>query len=163
MVQENLTAIRVVKAFVRGEYEEEKFAEVNNNLKRTSERTFHFAVLNMPSFLLTMYAAIILILWFGGQMIQTGGMQVGELTGFLSYVMQIMNSLTMISNVFLMLTRSLASAKRIGEVFDEPLDLMDGSEPEAKIEHGTIDFEHVSFKYKKEAKRNVLNDINITH
>ena len=94
-------------------------------------------------------------------MIQTGGMQVGELTGFLSYVMQIMNSLTMISNVFLMLTRSLASAKRIGEVFDEPLDLMDGSEPEAKIEHGTIDFEHVSFKYKKEAKRNVLNDINI--
>ena len=161
VVQENLTAIRVVKAFVRGEYEEEKFAEVNNNLKRTSERTFHFAVLNMPSFLLTMYAAIILILWFGGQMIQTGGMQVGELTGFLSYVMQIMNSLTMISNVFLMLTRSLASAKRIGEVFDEPLDLMDGSEPEAKIEHGTIDFEHVSFKYKKEAKRNVLNDINI--
>lgn len=161
VVQENLTAIRAVKAFVREEYEEEKFAGVNDNLKRNSERTFHFAVLNMPSFLLTMYAAIILILWFGGQMIQMGGMQVGELTGFLSYVMQIMNSLMMISNVFLMLTRSLASARRIGEVFDEPLDLMDGSEEEARIEHGTIDFEHVSFKYKKEAKRRVLTDINI--
>lgn len=161
VVQENLTAIRVVKAFVRGEYEEEKFADVNSNLKRTSERTFHFAVLNMPSFLLTMYAAILLILWFGGQMIRIGEMQVGELTGFLSYVMQIMNSLMMISNVFLMLTRSLASARRIGEVFDEPLDLMDGSEADAKIEHGIIDFEHVTFRYKKEAKRNVLNDINI--
>lgn len=167
VVQENLTAIRAVKAFVRGTYEEEKFKEVNENLQKTSERTFHFAVLNLPSFQLTMYAAILMILWFGGRMIQLGGMQVGELTGFLSYVMQIMNSLMMISNIFLLMTRSLASAKRISQVFDEPLDLVDGDETEQKdkavleITDGSIEFDHVSFKYKKDAKENVLSDIRL--
>ena len=117
-IQENLNAIRVVKAFVRGEYEIEKFERVNQDLKQTAEATFHYAVLNQPAFQLTMYASIVLILWFGGNLIFIGNMKVGELTGFLSYVLQIMNSLMMISNVFLMLTRSLASARRIFEIFE---------------------------------------------
>ena len=109
-------AIRAVKAFVRDEYEEEKFRQVNTDLMETSQQTFHYAVLNMPAFQLTMYSTTVLILWFGGRMIMAGTLQVGELTGFLSYVLQVMNSLMMISNVFLLLTRSLASAQRIGEV-----------------------------------------------
>ena len=161
IVQENLNAIRVVKAFVRGEYEEEKFAQVNSDLKRTSQKTFHYAVLNLPAFQLVMYGAVVMILWFGGRMVQIGGMQVGELTGFLTYVQQIINSLMMISNVFLMLTRSLASARRIGEVFDEPLDLVDGEDTVETVEHGSIDFEHVYFKYREDAKEYVLSDINL--
>ncbi|HJG82977.1 MAG TPA: ABC transporter ATP-binding protein/permease [Lacrimispora saccharolytica] len=161
IVQENLNAIRVVKAFVRGEYEEEKFAQVNSDLKRTSQKTFHYAVLNLPAFQLVMYGAVVMILWFGGRMVQIGGMQVGELTGFLTYVQQIINSLMMISNVFLMLTRSLASARRIGEVFDEPLDLVDGEGTVETVEHGSIDFEHVYFKYREDAKEYVLSDINL--
>ena len=100
IVQENLNAIRVVKAFVRGEYEEEKFAQVNSDLKRTSQKTFHYAVLNLPAFQLVMYGAVVMILWFGGRMVQIGGMQVGELTGFLTYVQQIINSLMMIVVTF---------------------------------------------------------------
>ena len=114
-----LIAIRVVKSYVRGTYEKEKFEEVNFNLQTTSEKAFHFAVLNMPAFQFVMYSTIVAILWFGGQMIFVGNMKVGELTGFLSYVLQILNSLMMISNVFMMLTRSIASAARIQEVFEE--------------------------------------------
>ena len=110
VVQEWLTGIRAVKAFVRGTYEEEKFQQVNQELMDTSQRTFHFAVLNLPAFQFTMYSATVLILWLGGNMILRGELQVGELTGFLSYVLQVMNSFMMISNVFLLLTRSLASA-----------------------------------------------------
>ena len=158
IVSETLIAIRAVKAFVRGEYEEDKFGKVNEELREIGENTFHYAVLNLPAFQMTMYAAAIAILWFGGQLIFIGGMQVGELTGFLSYVLQIMNSLMMISNVFLLLTRSLASAQRIREVFDETSDIVDG-QANLVLEHGTIEFSHVSFKYKKEAKENVLSDI----
>ena len=159
-IQENLNAIRVVKAFVRGEYEIEKFERVNQDLKQTAEATFHYAVLNQPAFQLTMYASIVLILWFGGNLIFIGNMKVGELTGFLSYVLQIMNSLMMISNVFLMLTRSLASARRISEIFEEELDLADG-DAFASIEHGDIEFRNVSFKYNPKAKQNTLSKINI--
>lgn len=145
IVEENLTAIRAVKAFVRGTYEEEKFDRVNGSLMTVSEKTFHYAVMNLPAFQLTMYAAIVSILWFGGQLIFIGGMQVGELTGFLSYVLQIMNSLMMISNVFLMLTRSLASTKRIVEVLDEKSDIQDG-DAALELKDGSIMFDHVSFK-----------------
>ncbi len=161
IVSETLTAIRAVKAFVRGEYEEEKFGEVNQELMEVGTHTFHYAVLNLPAFQFTMYASIIAILWFGGQLIFIGGMQVGELTGFLSYVLQIMNSLMMISNVFLLLTRSLASAQRICEVLEERSDIVDG-EDTLRLEHGSIEFSHVSFKYRKEAKENVLTDITLT-
>ena len=160
IVQENLTAIRAVKAFVRGEYEEEKFRTVNEELMTIGEHTFHVAVLNLPAFQFTMYAAIVAILWFGGQLIFIGGMQVGELTGFLSYVLQIMNSLMMLSNVFLLLTRSLASARRIAEVLEERSDITDGEEG-LTLEHGTVEFDHVSFKYRREAAEYVLSDISL--
>ena len=119
VVQENLTAIRVVKSFVRGDYECKKFQDVNEDFQKTSEHAFRFAALNMPCFQLVMYATIVAILWFGGGMVNAGSMQVGRLTGFLSYVLQVMNSMMLISNVFLLLTRSLASARRISEVLDE--------------------------------------------
>lgn len=160
IVQENLMAIREVKAYVREDYESIKFDKVNSNLMNTSEKTFHIAVLNLPSFQLTMYSAIILILWFGSQLIFTNQMQVGELTGFLSYVLQIMNSLMMISNVFLMITRSLASAHRICEVFNEELDLEDGND-QSVIKHGNVVYNHVYFKYSTLANEYVLSDINL--
>ncbi|MGI6006013.1 MAG: ABC transporter ATP-binding protein [Ruminococcus sp.] len=161
VIQENLTAIRAVKAFVREDYEENVFDGANRDLADTSRTTFHFAVLNLPAFQLTMYTAIVLILWFGGGLIQTGNLQVGELTGFLSYVLQIINSLMMISNVFLMLTRSLASAARINQVFDEKSSLADPEHPLTEIPDGRIDFNHVFFKYKEHADACTLSDISL--
>ena len=161
MVQEGLTAIRAVKAFVRGEYEEEKFQTVNEELMATSQRTFHFAVLNLPAFQFTMYTAIVLILWFGGGMILDGGLQVGELTGFLSYVLQVMNSFMMISNVFLLLTRSLASAHRIAEVLEEKPVLTSPDQPVEEVPDGSVDFEGVSFKYHAEAKEYALSGVDL--
>lgn len=161
IVQENLIAIRVVKSYVRGTYEKTKFQKVNEQLRYASEKAFRTSVWNLPLFQVVMYTTILCILWFGGNMIFVGTMKVGELTGFLSYVLQILNSLMMISNVFLMLTRSLASCERIIEVLDEPLDIHDEARADAYIEHGTIDFSHVYFKYKKDAEEYVLRDINL--
>lgn len=159
MIQENLTAIRVVKAYVREDYEKVKFAQVNQELKSISEKSFRTAVLNMPAMQLVMYTTIICILWFGGKLIFAGEMQVGELTGFLSYVLQILNSLMMISNVFLMLTRAMASGKRILDVLDEEIDLKEDPEATGEIKAGEIEFRNVSFKYKKEGKKYVLSNI----
>ena len=159
IVQENLTAIRVVKAYVRGDYEVEKFAEGNAGLRRQSETAFRLAALNMPAMQLVMYSTILGILWFGGGLIRDGKMQVGELTGFLSYVLQILNSLMMISNVFMMMTRSLASGARILEVIDEKVDITDEDAREIEVEHGSVDFDHVWFKYKEDAKEYVLSDV----
>ena len=161
VVQEGLTAIRAVKAFVRGEYEEEKFQSVNEELMATSQRTFHFAVLNLPAFQFTMYTAIVLILWFGGGMILGGSLQVGELTGFLSYVLQVMNSFMMISNVFLLLTRSLASAHRIAEVLEEKPALVSPAQPVEEVPDGSVDFECVSFKYHTDAREYALSGVNL--
>ena len=160
IVQENLIAIRVVKSYVRKDYEQAKFNEVNLNYQQVSRKSFHYAVMNMPCFQFVMYSTIIAILWFGDGMIQVGNMQVGELTGFLSYIMQILNSLMMISNVFLMLTRSLASAYRIQEVFDEEIDIKD-EKSDIKITRGKIIFKNVAFKYDLKAKEYVLNNINL--
>lgn len=160
IVQENLIAIRVVKSYVRKDYEQAKFNEVNLNYQQVSRKSFHYAVMNMPCFQFVMYSTIIAILWLGGGMIQVGNMQVGELTGFLSYIMQILNSLMMISNVFLMLTRSLASAYRIQEVFDEEIDIKD-EKSDIKITRGKIIFKNVAFKYDLKAKEYVLNNINL--
>ncbi len=160
IIQENLTAIRVVKAYVRGDHEIEKFNKVNTNLRTTSERAFRLASLNMPAMQFVMYGTIIAILFFGGKMATVGGIKVGELTGFLSYVMQVLNSLMMLSNVFMMLTRSLASWKRISEVLDEKIDIRDDEHTrDIRVEKGEIQFEHVYFKYKKEAREYVLSDI----
>ena len=160
IVEENLQAIRVVKAFVREDYEGMKFDTVNERQKDVAVNTFKYAVLNMPAFQFVMYGTIVMILFFGGNLIFAGKMQVGELTGFLSYVLQILNSMMMISNVFLMVTRSLASAYRIDEVFAEKLDLFDGTYA-GEVKDGSIDFDHVSFKYAKSAKENVLSDVDM--
>ena len=161
VVQEGLTAIRAVKAFVRGEYEEEKFQTVNTDLMETSRTTFHLAVLNLPAFQATMYTAVVCLLWFGGGMIRTGSLQVGDLTGFLSYVMQVMNSLMMIANVFLLLTRSLASARRICQVLEEEVVLTSPPEGETQVRDGSVDFENVSFKYRRSAKEYALRDVTL--
>ena len=159
IIQENLTAVRVVKAYVRGDYEKAKFEEGNETLKEQSERAFCLAALNMPAMQFVMYGTILSILWFGGELIHAGGMEVGELTGFLSYVLQILNSLMMISNVFLMMTRSVASGVRIMEVIDEKVDITDEKARDIQVERGEITFDHVWFKYKKEAREYVLSDI----
>lgn len=161
IIQENLTAIRVVKAYVKGEYEIRKFNEVNTNLQTQSERAFRLAMTNMAAMQFVMYGTILSILWFGGRMINTGGMQVGELTGFLSYVLQILNSLMMISNIFLMLTRSLASGKRILEIMDEEIDIREDEAEDIEVVSGDIEFRHVYFKYKKDAAEYVLSDISL--
>ena len=159
IIQENLTAIRVVKAYVRGDYEIGKFGEVNTNLQTQSERAFRIATTNMAAMQFVMYGTILGILWFGGGMIRTGSMQVGALTGFLSYVLQILNSLMMISNIFLMLTRSLASGRRIIEVLDEEIDITEDQAEDIEVARGEIEFRHVYFKYKEEAAEPVLSDI----
>ena len=161
IIQENLTAVRVVKAYVRGNYETGKFNEVNTNLQTQSERAFKLATTNMAAMQFVMYGTIISILWFGGGMIRIGSMQVGELTGFLSYVLQILNSLMMISNIFLMLTRSLASGKRIVEIMDEEIDIKEDQAEDIQVEKGEIEFSHVYFKYRKDGKEYVLSDINL--
>ena len=161
IVQENLTAIRVVKAYVREDYEKAKFAEVNGNLQGQSERAFKLSALNMPAMQLVMYSTILAILWFGGGRVGMGDLQVGELTGFLSYVLQVLNSLMMISNVFMMLTRSMASGRRILEVMDEPVEITDEQARPIEVKRGDIRFEHVYFKYRANAEEYVLSDINL--
>lgn len=162
VVQENLNAIRVVKSYVREGYEEEKFAKINADLKGNSEQAFKTSVWNAPLFQYCMYTTIVCIIFFGGQMIFNGQMQVGELTGFLSYVLQILNSLMLISNVFLMITRSIASCQRIFEVLDEVPDIKDPETPITEVKKGDIEFKDVYFKYKNEAKEYALSNINLS-
>ncbi len=161
VVQEGLTAIRAVKAFVRDEYEEEKFEQVNRDMAKSSETTFHYAVLNLPAFQGVMYTTIVLILWFGGNMILKSELAVGNLTGFLSYVMQVINSLMMLANVFLLLTRSLASAHRIAEVLDENIVLTSPENGVKEVRDGSIDFDHVSFKYREDAREYALENVDL--
>lgn len=161
VVQENLTAIRAVKAFVRDEYEEDKFEEVNRDMAKSSETTFHYAVLNLPAFQGIMYTTIVMILWFGGNMILKSELAVGNLTGFLSYVMQVINSLMMLANVFLLLTRSLASAHRIAQILDENIVLTSPENGVKKVKDGSIDFENVSFKYREDAREYALENVNL--
>ncbi len=158
-IQENLTAVRVVKSYVRGDYEYSKFQEVNDNLKKQSQKAFTLAVLNMPAMQFVMYSTILGLLLLGGYLINKGELKIGELTGFLSYVLLILNSLMMMSNVFLMMTRSLASGARIIEVIDEKIDMTDELAQDIAVEKGSIDFDHVWFKYKENAKEYVLSDV----
>ena len=158
-IQENLTAIRVVKSYVRGDYEVEKFGVVNENLKSESEKAFGTAVLNMPAMQFVMYGTILGILLIGGRLINEGQMMIGQLTSFLSYVLLILNSLMMMSNVFLLMTRSLASAERIMKVIDEPIDITDENAKDIEVKKGEIEFNHVWFKYNETAKEYVLSDV----
>ena len=160
-IQESLTAIRAIKAFVRGDHENAQFDAVNTELSDASTETFRYAVLNLPAFQTVMYTAIVCILWFGGNFVLVGSMTVGQLTAFLSYVLQVINSVMLFSGVFLQMSRSLASASRIREVLTEQPDLANAAKPLTAIPDGAIDFENVSFKYNVEAKKNALSDITL--
>ena len=160
-IQESLTAIRAIKAFVRGDYENEQFNAVNTELSDASTETFRYAVLNLPAFQTIMYTAIVCIMWFGGRFILQGDMSVGQLTAFLSYVLQVLNSVMMFSGAFLQMTRSLASARRIREVLTEQPDLANAAEPVDTVPNGQIDFEGVSFKYNAAAQKSALSDITL--
>lgn len=163
VVQEDLTAVRAVKAYVRAEHECDKFDTVNTELAGTATKTFGTAVLNLPVFQLSMYVAALSILWIGGRMIIEGRLGVGSLTGFMSYVLLIMNSLMMISNVFLLLTRALTSVGRIAEVLDEEPFIANpvGDLATAAPADGSIEFRDVSFKYRADAAEDVLEHIDL--
>ena len=162
-VQENLTAIRAVKAYVRADYECEKFDAVNRELANTATRTFGTAVLNTPAFQAAMYASATGVLFFGGRMILNGELGVGALTGFMSYVLLIMNSLMMISNVFLLLTRALTSVERIADVLDEEPLIKNPESGKAltQVKDGSVAFRDVSFKYSATAEEDVLEHIDL--
>ena len=160
-IQESLTAIRAIKAFVRGDYENEQFNAVNTELSDASTETFRYAVLNLPAFQTIMYTAIVCIMWFGGGFILQGDMSVGQLTAFLSYVLQVLNSVMMFSGAFLQMTRSLASARRIREGLTEQPDLANAADPLETVPNGQIDFEGVSFKYNAAAQKSALSDITL--
>lgn len=163
VVQEDLTAVRAVKAYVRAEHECDKFDTVNTELAGTATKTFGTAVLNLPVFQLSMYVAALSILWIGGHMIIEGRLGVGSLTGFMSYVLLIMNSLMMISNVFLLLTRALASVERISRVLDERslIQAPDAATAVHGVADGSIEFRDVSFKYREDAAEDVLEHIDL--
>ena len=162
VVQENLLGIRVVKSFVREDYEEEKFAKRNGDLKESSMRAFGMVVINMPVMMLVVYSTIIAVMWFGGKMVYAGTLPVGDLTAFFTYITQILMSLMMVSMMFMMMTRSIACAKRIVEVLDErPAITDDSAKADAAVKDGSIDFDHVFFKYSETSPEWVLKDVNI--
>ena len=162
VVQENLTGIRVVKSFVREDHEQEKFAGRNDSLRSTSEQAFGAVVVNMPVMMLIIYGTIIAVMWFGGRMVYAGTLPVGDLTAFFSYITEILISLMMVSMIFMMMTRSIACARRICEVLDEkPAISNDRAVPGAEVEAGSIDFDHVSFRYGAEDTGWTLEDVDL--
>ena len=161
VVEENLRAIRTVKAFVRDEYEGLKFEDKNSNLRDTAIATNRTAMLNLPFFQAAMYICVLCLMFFGGSMVLEGTLQIGELTGFLSYVMQVLNSMMMLSNVFLLLTRSLASAERICNVLDEQPAMEEKKDAATNIPSASIEFRDVSFRYSANAKEETLKNINL--
>lgn len=160
-VQENVSAIRVVKAYVREDYENKKFSKAAENVYKLFVKAESFVVMNNPMMMLCVYACIIAISWLGAQMIVVGDLTTGELTSFFAYVMNILSSLMMISMVFVMITMSLASAERISEVINEEADLTNPENPDYELKDGSIDFENVDFAYRSGTGENVLSDINI--
>lgn len=160
VTQENLRAIRVVKAFAREDYESAKFESVNSQLRDISVKAYGISLLNAPVMQFVMYGTIIGLVWFGGNLVITGQLMVGQLTGFLSYVLQILNSLMLISGVFINLTKAMESFVRIGEILHEDIELTDEGTSNHKIQKGSVRMEAVSFKYRADAKEYVLEDIN---
>jgi ATP-binding cassette subfamily B multidrug efflux pump len=161
VIQENLIGIRVVKAFVRGEYEEEKFKDIADQVRETQLRAERTVIWNMPVMQFAMYGCMLAISWFGGNLIISGNMLEGELMGFISYVTQILMSLMMISMVFVMLVISRASVSRIVEVMDEKPDITEKPDSEVSLEDGSIRFENVSFGYGGPDGNKVLENINL--
>ncbi len=161
-VQENLIAIRVVKAFVREDYERVKFEEEAEAVRSAQVHAEKLVILNMPIMQICMYGCIVAVLWFGGNMIAGGAMAIGELSSFISYITQILMSLMMLSMIFIMCVLSRASLVRICEALDEQIDIRDdGADPNLKVENGAIDFENVSFSYAGAGGRMTLSDVDL--
>lgn len=160
-VQENLVAIRVVKAFVRRDYENGKFEDAANSLREAQLKAEKIIIVNMPIMMFTMYTCTILIAWFGGNLIISGNMQTGELFSFISYISQILMSLMMISMVFVVIVMSKASIKRIIEVFDEEIDIKNNENSGLSVADGSIEFDDVSFSYSKKNDNLTLSNINL--
>ena len=161
-VQENISGIRVVKAYVREDYETSKFQKACNKVYEMFVRAEKLVVMNMPLMQFTVYACILCISWLGAKMIVGSSLTTGELMSLLTYCMNILMSLMMLSMVFVMVTMSMASAERVTEVINEKADLSNPAQPVVEVPDGRIDFEHVSFRYKKEGKENVLKDIDLS-
>ena len=161
-IQEMLTNVRVIKSFVRGDYEEEKFSRANEDLKKSSLSAFSVVILNMPIMMLMMNLTTLGVVWFGGKQILVGRMPVGDLTAFTTYIVQILMSLMMLAMVLLQSSRAMASLHRITEVLDARIDLTDenSAQKDKRVENGTVEFKDVSFRYYKENKEPVLSHIN---
>lgn len=161
-IQEMLTNVRVIKSFVRGDYEEEKFSRANEDLKKSSLSAFNVVILNMPIMMLMMNLTTLGVVWFGGKQILVGRMPVGDLTAFTTYIVQILMSLMMLAMVLLQSSRAMASLHRITEVLDARIDLTDenSAQKDKRVENGTVEFKDVSFRYYKENKEPVLSHIN---
>lgn len=162
-IQEVLTNVRVVKSFVREDYEEKRFADTNRELKEAGLRALKIVIATMPVMMFAMNVTTLAVVWFGGNLIIGGRMAVGDLTAFTTYIVQILMSLMMLSMVFLQSSRAMASIRRIDEVLDEPIDLSDenASQKDQKVEKGRVEFKDVSFSYR-EGGEPVLSHISLT-
>ncbi len=160
-VQENVTAIRVVKAFVREDYENEKFSKASKMLYNLSVKAEGLLAFNSPAMMLAIYFCIISVSWFGAQFIVGGSLTTGDLTSLFSYIMALLMSLMMLSMVIVMISMSMASIRRISEVLSEEADLKDPENPVMEVKDGRIDFNHVSFSYKHGSGKNALSDIDL--
>ena len=163
-VQENVSAIRVVKAYVREDYENEKFKKANNNLYGRFIKAEKIIAFTMPTMIATVNVTILAISWVGAHMIisHTGGLDTGDLVSLLAYCMNILMSLMILAIMFVMVSMSLSSAKRIAEVLEEKADIVNPDNPVTEVKNGDIDFENVKFAYSKsEGSGNVLEDINL--
>ena len=161
-VQENVSAIRVVKAYVREDYETGKFHKASENIYKIFCKAEENLSFNAPLMQLTVYSCILLISWLGAKMIVGSSLSTGELMSLLTYCMNILMSLMMLSMVFVMVTMSAASAERVTEVINETADLHDPQDPVMEVADGSIEFDHVDFSYKKDSKEPVLKDINLS-
>lgn len=158
-IQENVSAIRVVKAYVREDHETDKFRRASDNIYRIFVKAEHNVIVNAPLMQFTVYTCIILISWIGAKMIVGSSLTTGELMSLLAYCMNILSSLMMLSMVFVMLSMSTASVERINEVLDEASDLGSPEHPVTEVADGSISFRHVDFSYKKDSREPVLRDI----
>lgn len=160
-VQENVSAIRVVKAFVREDYERTRFTKASGSLYNMFVKAERVVSVNSPVMMATVYTCILLISWVGAKMVVGSSLETGELMSLFTYCMNILMSLMMLSMVFVMISMSTASAKRIAEVLEEKSSLMNPENPDMEVPDGSICFEHVNFRYKENAKEWVLQDINL--
>lgn len=159
-VQENLTGIRVVKAYVRESHEENKFVTAADDVRRAQVAAEKLVILNMPIMQLLMYGTTVAVIWLGGNMVIKGTFLIGQLSSFISYIMQILMSLMMISMIFMMVVISRASISRICEVLDEKSDITDPENPVTEVKNGEIEFKNVYFNYNGKKENSVLEDIN---